>query len=645
MKLKYLYIALLTITSFVLNAQQAKIKRADKDYENFAYIDAIKTYERVAEKGYKDAEMFKKLGNAYYFNAEFDKAEKWYAELFAMAQEVEPEYYYRYSQSLKAIGKYDQANTMLDAFNEKSGNDLRARLYNQQKDYLKVIEENSGRFATENAGINSGYQDYGTAFFKNQLVFASSRTSKGMSKKIHKWNNQSFTSMFASTVDGDGNLQEPERFQPGIDTKFDEATPVFTNDGTTIYFTRSNYTDGKKRKSDDRVTKLKLYKATLNENGNFTNATELPFNSDQYSTAHPALSPDEKTLYFASDRPGTYGQSDLYKVSINEDGSFGTPENLGTGINTEGKETFPFISNDNELYFSSDGHPGLGGLDVFVSKIAEGSFKEVINIGAPINGPMDDFAFLIDTKTQIGFFSSNREGGLGYDDIYKFKELKKLTCEQLLTGVVTDAETGAILADTKITLFDEKMNKIKEAYSDAKGTYTFDAVECKKVYYVRAEKKDYNTVEETVVIGSETGETKLPLEMEPTVVPVKVGDDLAKVFKIKIIYFDLDKWNIRPDAAFDLAKIVDVMKEHPTMKIDVRSHTDSRQTHQYNEKLSDRRAKSTIAWMIGQGIGADRLTGKGYGETQLINKCSDNVECTEEEHQANRRSEFIITEL
>jgi outer membrane protein OmpA-like peptidoglycan-associated protein/tetratricopeptide (TPR) repeat protein len=644
MKHKYLYIVLLALTSFVLNAQQAKIKRADKDYENFAYIDAIKTYERVAEKGYKNLEMFKKLGNAYYFNAEFDKAEKWYAELFAMVLEVEPEYYYRYSQSLKAIGKYDQANTMLDAFNEKSGNDLRAKLYNQQKDYLKVIEENSGRFIIENAGINSGYQDYGTAFFKNQLVFASSRTSKGVSMKIHKWNNQPFTSMFASNVDGNGNLQEPERFQPNIDTKFDEATPVFTNDGTTLYFTRSNYTDGKKRKSDDRVTKLKLYKATLNENGNFTNATELPFNSDQYSTAHPALSPDEKTLYFASDMPGTYGQSDLYRVSINEDGSFGTPENLGTGINTEGKETFPFISNDHELYFSSDGHPGLGGLDVFVSKIGD-NFKEVINIGAPINGPMDDFAFLIDTKTQVGFFSSNREGGLGYDDIYKFKELKKLSCEQLLAGIVTDAKTGSILTDTKVTLFDEKMNNIAEVYSDAKGTYTFDVVECKKVYYVRAYKKDYNTVEERVVIGSDTGETKLPLEMEPSVIPVKVGDDLAKVFKIKIIYFDFDKWNIRPDAAFDLAKIVDVMKEHPTMKIDVRSHTDSRQTHKYNEKLSDRRAKSTIAWMIGQGIEANRLTGRGYGETQLINKCSDDVECTEDEHQANRRSEFIIMSL
>lgn len=645
MKLNYLYLVLLTAASFALNAQPAKIKRADRDYENFAYIDAIKTYERVAEKGYKDAGMFKKLGNAYYFNAEFDKAEKWYAALFALTREVEPEYYFRYSQSLKAVGKYDQANAMLDVFNEKSGDDLRARLYSQQKDYLKVIEGNSGRFIIEDIGINSEYQDYGTSFFKSQLVFASSRPSKGKSKKIHKWNNQSFTSLFASTVDDDGNLQEPERFQPGIDTKFDEATPVFTNDGTTMYFTRSNYTDGRKRKSKDRITMLKLYKATLNQSGNFTDVTELPFNSDQYSTAHPALSPDERTLYFASDMPGTYGQSDLYKVSINEDGSFGKPENLGAGINTEGKETFPFLSKDNELYFSSDGHPGLGGLDVFVSKIENKSFGEVANIGTPINGPMDDFAFMIDTSTRIGFFSSNREGGLGYDDLYRFKEIKKLSCEQLLTGIVTDARTGTLLADTKVTLFDEQMNSIKETHSDAQGNYSFGVVGCRKVYHARAEKEGYTTIEEMVAIGSETGETKLPLEMESTVVPVRVGDDLAKVFKIGIVYFDLDKWDIRPDAAFDLAKIVEVLKEYHRMRIEVRSHTDSRETHSYNERLSDRRAKSTVAWMVGEGIEADRLTGKGYGETRPINKCIDNVECTEEEHQENRRSEFIITKL
>lgn len=645
MKFRLYTIALLSIITFDANAQQVKLKKANKAYDNYAYIDAIKTYERVAEKGYKDAEMLKKIANAYYFNAEFDKAEKWYAELFAIAQEVEPEYYYRYAQSLKSVAKYDEANMMLEQFNAKSGNDSRARLYEQHKDYLKVIEENSGRFVTENAGINSEYSDYGTAFLGNQLVFASSRVVKGTSRKIQKWNNQSFTGLYAATVDGDGNLQEPERFQANIDSKFNEATPVFTNDGKTIYFTRNNYNDGKKRKDSDRVTLLKLYKGTLNDQGKFVNIVELPFNSNEYSTAHPALSPDEKTLYFASDMPGSLGLSDLYKVSIKDDGSFGTPENLGLAINTEGKETFPFVSNDNELYFSSDGHPGLGGMDVFVSKIENDSFGAITNIGAPINGPMDDFAFLIDTKTQVGFFSSNREGGLGYDDIYKFKETRKLSCEQSLKGMVKDLATGEPLRDTKLTLFDEKMNRISDTYSDQKGNYVFDKVECKKVYYVRAEKRDYNTVEEMTVIGKETGFTTLDFEMEQTVVPVEVGDDLAKTFKIKIIYFDLDKWNIRPDAAIDLAKIVDVMKQYPDMKVDVRSHTDSRQTHKYNELLSSRRAKSTMEWMISQGISQDRLTAKGYGETRLINKCADGVECSEEEHQLNRRSEFIITAL
>ncbi|MDR6967332.1 outer membrane protein OmpA-like peptidoglycan-associated protein/tetratricopeptide (TPR) repeat protein [Flavobacterium arsenatis] len=644
MKLKVIFQTLLIVASMNAYSQKAKIKKADKNYENYAYIDAIKTYERVAEKGYKDAGMFQKLGNAYYFNAELDKANKWYGELFSMTQDVEPEYYYRYSQTLKSVGEYAKANEMLEQFNAKSGNDSRAKLYEQNKDYLKVIEENSGRYIAENAGINSEYSDYGTSFYGNQLVFASSRTVKGTTKKIQKWNNQAFTSLYASTVNGDGELLEPESFQSEIDSKYNESTPVFTNDGTTMYFTRNNYNDGKKRKDNERVTLLKLYRAKLKD-GKFTNVTELPFNSDQYSTAHPALSTDEKTLYFASDMPGSLGQSDLYKVTINADGTFGTPQNLGNKINTEGKETFPFVSDDNELYFSSDGHQGLGGLDVFVSKINAGSFEEVVNVGAPVNGPMDDFAFMIDTKTQNGFFSSNREGGQGYDDIYKFKELRKLICEQLLAGIVTDASTGEILTDTKVTLLDEKMNKIAETYSDAKGYYSFDIIECKKKYYVRAEKREYVTVEETVVIGKETGETDLPIALEKAVVPVKIGDDLAKVFKIKIIYFDLDKSNIRQDAALDLAKIVDVMKENPTMKVDVRSHTDSRASFKYNESLSDRRARSTVAWMIEQGIEASRLTGKGYGESQLVNKCADGVQCSEEEHQQNRRSEFIITEL
>lgn len=640
-----LFISFLSAITFQGLAQNAGIKKADKQYAKYAYIDATQTYERVANKGYKSADMFQKLGNAYYFNADLTKAAKWYGELFAMNTEVEPEYYFRYAQSLKAVGDYKKADEMMLLFNQKSSEDLRGKIFKDKQYYMDEIKANSGRYKIEDAGINSKYSDYGSAFSGNMLVFASSRDTGSFAQKKHKWTNQYFTGLYAAEQSSDGALGMADKYAKQINSKFHESTPVFSKDGKTMYFTRNNYNNGTKGKDANRITLLKIYKATMKD-GVWQNVTELPFNSDSYSVAHPMLSPDEKTLYFASDMPGTKGQSDLWKVSINGDDSYGTPVNLGPGINTEGKETFPLVTDENELYFASDGHPGLGGLDIFMARMnADGTFQEPMNIGAPANSPQDDFAYLIDTKTRKGFLSSNREGGMGYDDIYKFLETRKLVCEQNLSGLVTDLETGEILPNTKVTLFDEKFNKLKEVVSDDKGFYDFGSVECGKVYYVRAEKEKYQTKEQRITISKQTGKTDLPIQLEKTVKPVTVGDDLAKAFGIKIIYFDLDKWNIRPDAALELEKILDVMKQYPEMKIDVRSHTDSRQTHKYNEKLSDRRAKSTIAWLVKNGVDANRLTGKGYGETQLVNRCADGVKCSEEEHQANRRSEFIITAL
>lgn len=639
-----LFITVLTaITSSY--AQEGAIKKAEKQYDKFAYIDATKTYERIAEKGYKSADMFQKLGNAYYFNADLAKAAKWYGELFAMNTEVAPEYYYRYSQALKSIGEYQKADQMMATFNQKVTDDTRGKRFIEKKNYLEVIKANSGRYTIEDAGINSAFSDYGSSFSGTKLVFTSARDTGSFSQKKHKWTNQNFTNMYAAESGTDGALGTPDKFAKNVNSKFHEATPVFTKDGKTMYFTRNNFNKGKIGKDASKVTLLKLYKATLVEN-QWINATELPFNSDNYSTAHPVLSPDEKTLYFASDMTGTHGQSDLWKVKINDDGSFGTPENLGDTINTEGKETFPFVTDENELYYATDGQPGLGGLDIFMSRInAEGTLTAPINIGEPANSPQDDFAYLIDTKTRKGFLSSNRDGGKGFDDIYKFLETRKLIFEQELSGLITDSETGAPLANTKITVLDEKFNKIKEVVSDDKGFYDLGKLESGKTYYVRAEKEPYETKEQKVTLGFDKDKTDLPIQLEKIIKTVTVGDDLAKAFGIKIIYFDLDKWNIRPDAALELEKILDVMKQYPNMKIDVRSHTDSRQTHKYNEKLSDRRAKSTMAWLVKNGVDETRLTGKGYGETQLVNKCSDNVQCTEEEHQANRRSEFIITAL
>jgi len=619
-------------------SQKAKVQKGDKLYEQYAYIDAIKTYEAVAEKGYKSADVFQKLGNAYYFNGELDKANKWYTELFAMNEPVESEYYFRYSQTLKSVGDYEKANQMLDQFSKKDGTDLRAVQYKDEKDYLNAIKENSGRYVLDTLAINSANSDYGAAFLGNDLVFASNRQLKGNVQKIQKWTNQPFTKLFIAKADAEGNLANPEEFSNAIDTKFNEATPAFTKDGMTMYFTRNNYNNGKKGKDGDKVTLLKIYKATLKD-GKWQDVVELPFNSDQYSVAHPALSLDQKTLYFASDMPGTLGQSDIFRVAINPDGTFGTPENLGKTINTEGKETFPFVSEDSKLYFSSDGHMGLGGLDVFVSEITEGTFSEPQNIGAPVNGPMDDFAFVVNAKSKMGYFSSNREEGQGYDDIYKFKEIR---CEQLLTGIVTDILTGEALPEAKVSLYDKDMKFIRSISTDSKGVYVFEEVECGKTYSVRAEKENYLTKESRVTLSEKSGKTDLPIALEKSITKIEEGIDIAKVLGNIIIYFDLDKSFIRPDAAIELAKIVEVMKANPTMKVDVRSHTDSRQTHKYNEALSDRRAKATVAWMVKEGIAKNRLTGKGYGETQLINGCSDDVFCSEADHQLNRRSEFII---
>ncbi|MFV8375176.1 OmpA family protein [Flavobacterium sp. LB1P71] len=626
-------------------AQKAKVASANKQYDRYAYVDAITIYERLAQKGYKDEKIFQNLGNAYYFNAELEKAEKWYGELFAMNKDQEAEYCYRYSQCLKAIGDYGQADKMLVEFNKKAGNDKRAQLYVSHKNYLEEIKANSGRFNIADAGINSEFSDYGSSFSGNKLVFASARDTGGVSKKVFKWTNQSFTNLYSSEVNQSGTLSQPERFSKRINSKFHESTPVFTQDGKTMYFTRNNYLDGKKGKDGKRITLLKLYKAILNEDGNWEDVVALPFNSDNYSVAHPELSLDEKTLYFASDMPGTLGQSDLFKVTVNQDGTYGTPENLGATINTEGRETFPFISDENELYFASDARTGLGGLDIYVAKVEkDNSINDIQNVGAPINGTDDDFAFLIDSKSRNGFFTSNRKGGKGYDDIYKFTETRKLACEQSLTGIITNKETAKILPDTKLSLFDEKFQILKEGISDENGYYKFEVL-CGKTYFVRAEKQECQTKEGTINIAKISGKSELDLALEQRIKPIGIGTNLAKTLDIPIIYFDLNKSFIRKDTAFELAKVLAVMEEYPNMKIDIRSHTDSRQTIQYNDTLSDGRAKSTMAWLVKNGIKASRLTAKGYGETQLVNKCSDGMQCTEAEHQANRRSEFIITSM
>lgn len=649
MRTQKIVIVILLLQGFLVSAQEIKIKKADKNYDKYAYVDAIKTYEKVADKGYKSVDIFQKLGNSYYFQSKLEQANKWYTELFALNQEIESEYYFRYSQTLKSIGDYKKADEMMEKFYQKNNTDIRAKIAKSQIDYLDIIKKNSGRYRIQNAGINSNFSDYGAAFYKDELVFTSARDTGSISSRKHSWTNQSFTNLYGAKVTDNGNFETPEKFSKNISSKFHESTPIFTNDGNTMYFTRNNFINGKKGRNSEQTILLKLFKATK-QGDKWTNIVELPFNSNEYSVAHPALSIDEKTLYFASDMPGSFGQSDLFKVSINADGSYGVPENLGNKINTEARETFPFISDNNELYFASDGHPGLGGLDVFVTQLAiDSSMGTIKNVGTPVNSSFDDFAFLIDTKSKNGFVSSNRkEDNLGYDDIYKFTEIIPMEkdCEQQLVGIVVDKDSQEPIPNAKVVLYDYLETKINELTSDTFGKYNFGIVDCNLKLKIRVEKTNYNINEVNIITPNISGRTESRVELELSKKPIKQGDDLAKILGIKMIYFDLDKSFIRSDAAVELAKILEVMKENPKIKIDVRSHTDCRQTAKYNLSLSDRRAKSTIEWLVKNGISSDRLTGKGYGESQLINDCgcepTNQSDCSEEEHQKNRRSEFII---
>ncbi|MBF4508580.1 OmpA family protein [Flavobacterium sp. JLP] len=666
MRIKNLsYAVLFLCVFFKTNAQTINTNYVDKKYDEYAYADAIKAYENIVKKGVKDEKIVQRLGNSYYFIGELTEAVKWYDELFLINENQESEYLYRYAQCLKSAGNYRKADEVLEKFNQKAGLEKRAALVRNDKNYLEEIKSNSGRFEVADAGVNSLYSDYGSVVYDNKIVFTSARDTGGVAKNNFKWTNKSFSKLYKAALMPDGSVGNPELFQKKENTKFNESTPVFTKDGRTMYFTRNNFIDGKRGRSENKVTLLKLYKAELVED-EWINIKELPFNSDQYSTAHPALSLDEKTLYFASDMPGTLGQSDLYKVTINEDGSFGEPKNLGPSINTEGRETFPFISGDNELYFATDGRPGLGGLDIFVSKINnDGTLDDIQNVGEPINSKQDDFGFTIDSKNRNGFFSSNRESGHGLDDIYRFTETRRLICEQDLMGTVTDAESKEAIANTSLTLFDENFNLVLNVLSDGNGNYLFPKVKCGKKYAIRTAKDDYGVKQISIAIKRETGKTVLPISIEKNFVPmtakvinvkkvtiapvkfgsIKVGTDLAKLLHIPMNFFDLGKATIKKTSEPQLLKLVDVLNQYPNIKLDIRSHTDSRQSASNNQILSDKRAQSTKEWLVQKGIDANRLNAKGYGETRLVNKCADGVKCTEKEHQQNRRSEFIITNM
>ena len=536
----------------------------------------------------------------------------------------------------------------MDKFVELAGkSDTRAALFLKNRDYQAEVKRNSGRLELNSLNINTKKSEYGTAFYGDNIVYATSKS--GFLKRRSEWTGDNFYSLYEANTD---SLQASKKAKlNGINTKFNESTAAFTKDGNTMYFTRNNFINNEVKTNGDQTVLLKIFKATKDKHGKWGNIQEMPFNSNIHSVAHPALSPDGKYIYFSSDMKGTLGSSDIYRAKILNNG-YGKPENLGDRINTSGRESFPFVSDDNILYYSSDGFPGLGGLDIYAVKLDEegNPITKPVNIGRPANSAEDDFCYVINSQTKIGYLTSNRPEGKGSDDIYSFYEHTPLrfTCQYSLSGVVKDADTKQIIPMAKVALWGANNTLLEETTADANGNFTLlYTADCGDLQLLlKSEKEQYKSGQQSVALNSNQKVTaEILLSPIPIETPkIAVGTDLAKVLKIENIYFDYDKANIRKDAAEQLAKIVAIMKEHPTMKVDVRLHTDSRGSDKYNLALSERRAKSTIKWIVSHGIKKNRITGKGYGETQLVNGCANGVPCTEEEHQANRRSEFIIVQ-
>ncbi len=622
--------------STLVQAQERDLAKGTKKFDQYAFVDSQKIFLRVAEEGYESPDLFSKLADSFYYNADYTEAAEWYGKLVEKyPEEVTPNQYFRYAQALRAIEDYDTSNAMIQKYEslaQVQGDD-----YYKSGSISEIKSGNSlGTFVIKRLNANSvGYSDFAPAYLGEKLLFSSTRDTGTLTKRIHSWNNQPFLDLYVADVTNEGQINNISKFNGSINTEFHESTATLSPDGNTLYFTRNNFTNETYRTDKKNTNKLKLYKATRGKDGAFDYVEELPFNSNSFSTAHPAISPDGKTLYFSSDREGTYGESDIWKVEITDNG-YGTVENLGATINTPGRDTFPFVDADAKLYFSTDGRGGLGGLDVYVYDADKGS---ITNLGEPVNSPKDDFTFIYNSANSSGYFASNRSNDPLDDDIYTFT---RTACESTLIVQVIDKNTREPLNGALVGVRSTSNELVTSGEAEAPDAkFAYEEPECGSEYFVRAEMEGYATAEKNVSIPEESSEVTVVIELEPSIIDIPPDFDLGKL--INPIYFDFDESYIRPDAAVELAKIIEIMKEYPQLRIDVRSHTDSRGNDEYNMALSERRNKSTIQYIIEKGgIEAERLTGRGYGESQLLNECSNGVQCTEEQHQLNRRSEFIV---
>ena len=626
--------------------QLSKEDKAKREFDNYEFVDAIASFEKLVSKGMYTEKILQKLGDANYVTGNYRKAAEWYSNLMSLdSLAIDAGYLYRYAQSMKSLGQYETSDYLMKRFAEVSAEDQRALEFAKNQSYLTEINESSGRYALRPLNINSEWSDFAPSFYKDTIIFTSARDTGLVIKKTHAWTKQPFLNLYAAETFEDGKLGVVKEFSEEINSFAHESSTTFAQSGNTVYFTRNNAENRQFKRDKKGVSRLKLVRADFIDS-EWQNEYVLPFNVEGYSSANPALSPDGSILYFVSDMPGSLGQSDIFKVNINGDGSFSEPENLGPKVNTEGRETFPFVDSNGLLYFSSDGRPGLGGLDVFVANIGSAT-SEVRNLGEPINSKYDDFSFIIDIDRKSGYFSSNRPGGKGDDDIYAFDEIEAIAfgCTSTASGFVINENDGSLVSKTTIEVINRQGEIVATTVTNNTGEFSL-SLDCSetKDFLIIGKKEGFGQGNSEINFNNSFEINEIEIGLKPEEKAAEVGTDLVQFLELENIYFDTNKSDIRPDAEVALDKIIEYMSKFPEIKVSIRSHTDSQGRDSYNLNLSERRAFSSMQYLITNGIGGERLTAEGFGETQLLNECANGVECEPDKHAKNRRSEFIVVQ-
>ncbi|RZJ69649.1 OmpA family protein [Flavobacterium sp.] len=627
--MKKTLLAILTLLIGFCSFAQTKASKSKADalFKKRNYLKAAAMYEQL--KPEKD--ILQNLGDCYYNNYLMKDAVRAYAQLYLTKKEtdsIDKEYLFKYAQSLMGIESYQRADSIM-AIYVGYPVDTPSFRSNQQFNvpYDYVIQPMT-------RSTNNG--DFGMSFFGDKVVFASYRSAQGN----YGWNEKPYLDLFEAVIDDKEQLKKIMPFPKEINSKTHESSATFSADGRFMYFNRT----GKKKVNvgDDKYATIRIMRAEF-VNGKWANVTDLPFNAEAFSNQHPVLTKDGKRLYFSSDREGGQGSFDLYYVEVSADGTFGQPQNLGNIVNTKHREQFPYLSDDGKvLYFASDGHQGLGGLDIFYTRQYEGGWDKPVNLGETINSSADDFAYAVNEKNDKGYLSSNRNKGT--DNLYGFTRFEN-EASYMVEGEVRDKNTKNLLPGTTVSLYDEANNLVGTMVVGQKADYVFKTKPNTK-YRIEAVKDFYIPHSEEFVTNEE-GKMRYTIELF-----VECYDDAEEIItrrddgKIQIqmenIYFDLNKWEIKPEAAGALNTLFELLSKYPAMEVELGAHTDSRATNTYNLVLSNRRAQAAVDYLAGKGIDRKRMKPKGYGEEVPLVNCGTDRPCTEQEHSINRRCEFII---